>query len=86
MSTPERLAARLEQLLAAEQREKRLVGIAAAVLRDGELIWESAAGMADVEGGVEATPDTQFRCGSITRRTLGQSGGAGVVAAVNSRA
>lgn len=67
MSTPERLAAKLEQLLAAEQHEKRLPSIAAAVLRDGEMIWESAAGLADVEGSVEATPDTQFRCGSITK-------------------
>jgi CubicO group peptidase (beta-lactamase class C family) len=67
VSTPERLVARLERLLAAEQHEKRLPSIAAAVLRDGELIWESAIGMGDVEGGVEATPDTQFRCGSITK-------------------
>jgi CubicO group peptidase (beta-lactamase class C family) len=41
--------------------------IAAAVLRDGELIWETAVGVADVEAGVEATPDTQYRIGSITK-------------------
>ena len=67
MSTPDRLTAKLEQLLAADQRERRLPAIAAAVLRDGELIWESAIGAADVEAGIDATPDTQFRCGSITK-------------------
>jgi CubicO group peptidase (beta-lactamase class C family) len=67
VSTPERLSAKLDRLLAAEQRDKRLPSIAAAVARDGEVIWESAVGMADVEAGVEATPDTQYRIGSITK-------------------
>ena len=67
MSTPDRLSAKLDRLLAAEQRDKRLPSIAAAVARDGEVIWESAVGMADVEAGAEATPDTQYRVGSITK-------------------
>jgi CubicO group peptidase (beta-lactamase class C family) len=67
VSTPERLSAKLEQLLAAEQRTNRAPSIAAAVLRDGEVIWESAVGIADVGTGVEATPDTQYRVGSITK-------------------
>ena len=65
--TPERLSARLEQLVRREQREKRMPSIAAAVLRDGELVWETAVGVADVETGAEATPDTQYRIGSITK-------------------
>jgi CubicO group peptidase (beta-lactamase class C family) len=64
---PERLVARLEQLVRREQREKRMPSIAAAVHRDGEPIWETAVGLADVERGVEATPDTQYRIGSITK-------------------
>jgi CubicO group peptidase (beta-lactamase class C family) len=64
---PERLTARLEQLVRREQREKRLPSMSAAVLRDGELIWDGAVGVADVEGGREATPDTQYRIGSITK-------------------
>ena len=67
MSTPERLAAKLERLVATEQREKRLPSLAAAVLRDGELVWETAVGVADVESALEATPDTQYRIGSITK-------------------
>ncbi len=67
MSTPEKLAATLDQLVGVEQRDKRLASLSAAVLRDGELIWEKAVGAADVEGKVEATPDTQYRVGSITK-------------------
>ena len=65
--TPERLAARLERLVREAQREKRAPSIGAAVLRDGELIWETAVGVADVETDLEATPDTQYRIGSITK-------------------
>jgi CubicO group peptidase (beta-lactamase class C family) len=67
VSTPERLAAKLEQVVRREQREKRLPSLAAAVLRDGELVWETAVGVADAESGLEATPDTQYRVGSITK-------------------
>jgi CubicO group peptidase (beta-lactamase class C family) len=41
--------------------------LAAAVLRDGELAWETAVGVADAESGLEATPNTQYRIGSITK-------------------
>jgi CubicO group peptidase (beta-lactamase class C family) len=67
VSTPERLSAKLDRLLAKEQRDKRVPSVAAAVARDGEIVWESAVGMADVEAGTEATPDTQYRVGSITK-------------------
>jgi len=67
VSTPERLSGRLERLVRVEQREKRLPSLAAAVLRDGELVWEAAVGVADAESGLEATPDTQYRVGSITK-------------------
>ncbi len=60
MSLPESLAAHLELLVAREQREKRLPSIAAAVLRDGETVWTTAVGE-------DATPDTQYRLGSITK-------------------
>src|SRR5437868_4957445 len=67
MSTPERLAAKLERLVATAQREKRMPSLAAAVLRDGELVWETAVGVADVDSALEATPDTQYRVGSIPK-------------------
>jgi CubicO group peptidase (beta-lactamase class C family) len=67
VSTPETLAAKLEQLVRLEQREKRMPSLSAAILRDGELVWETALGLADVESDLEATPDTQYRIGSITK-------------------
>ena len=67
MSTPETLAAKLDQLVRRDQREKRMPSIVATVLRDGELAWEAAVGVADVESSLEATPDTQYRVGSITK-------------------
>jgi CubicO group peptidase (beta-lactamase class C family) len=60
MPTPETLAAELARLVAREQRDKRLPSISAAVLRDGEAVWETAVGE-------DATPDTQYRLGSITK-------------------
>src|SRR5579871_2708015 len=67
VSVLEQLAAKLDQLTGVEQRDKRYPSLAAAVMRDGELIWEKAVGAADVEGATAATPDTQYRLGSITK-------------------
>jgi CubicO group peptidase (beta-lactamase class C family) len=67
MSTPETLAAELARLVAGEQRKSRLPSVAAAVLRDGEIVWENALGVADVETERAATTDTQYRLGSITK-------------------
>jgi CubicO group peptidase (beta-lactamase class C family) len=63
---PEGLFPRFERLLRARQAE-RLPSLAAAVVRGGETVWSGAVGTADYESGVEATPDTQYRTGSITK-------------------
>ncbi len=67
MSLPESLAAELERLVRREQVDKRLPSLAAAVLRDGETVWETAVGAADAGERRPATPDTQYRVGSITK-------------------
>jgi CubicO group peptidase (beta-lactamase class C family) len=67
VSPPEALTAALERLVRREQHDKRLPSITAAVLRDGETVWETAVGTADVAASSEATPDTQYRVGSITK-------------------
>ncbi len=41
--------------------------VSAAVFRDGEVLWRSALGLADVESGEPATPDHAYRIGSITK-------------------
>jgi CubicO group peptidase (beta-lactamase class C family) len=63
---PEALVPRLERGLRARQAE-RLPSIAAGVVRDGDTVWSGAVGLADLEANVEATPETQYRVGSITK-------------------
>lgn len=51
--------AALETHLAAEQADHRLPSVVAGLVRDGELVWSSAAG--------DGSTDHQYRCGSITK-------------------
>jgi CubicO group peptidase (beta-lactamase class C family) len=67
LPAPEGLAAELRAILAGAQSEKRAPSIAAAVLRDGEVVWEDAVGLAEAERGEQATADHQYRIGSITK-------------------
>src|SRR3954465_7332294 len=67
MSAPELLSAELARLVAQEQRTSRLPSVAAAVLRDREIGWETAGGGGDRPEQREATTDTQYRLGSITK-------------------
>ena len=41
--------------------------VSAAVFRGDEVVWQQALGDADVEEGEEATTETQYRIGSITK-------------------
>jgi CubicO group peptidase (beta-lactamase class C family) len=44
-----------------------LPSVSAAAVRDGEIVWSRAVGLADVENGEEATPDHQYRIASVTK-------------------
>jgi CubicO group peptidase (beta-lactamase class C family) len=63
----EELARALAARLVSAQANSRLPSVNAAVFRDGEVIWSQALGLADVDAAVGATPDTQYRVGSITK-------------------
>jgi CubicO group peptidase (beta-lactamase class C family) len=67
VSAPEPLRQDLSAKLAAAQAEQRLPSVSAVVFRDGENVWQEALGRADAEAGREATPETQYRIGSITK-------------------
>ncbi|HWL33743.1 MAG TPA: serine hydrolase domain-containing protein [Gaiellaceae bacterium] len=67
MSAPDLLREDFERRLAAAQAEERMPSVSASVFRDGEVLWERALGHADVEAKQEATPQTQYRIGSITK-------------------
>ena len=61
MSSPERLS----RLLRQRQADLRLPSVSGAATVRGELVWREAVGVADA--GTEATRDTQYRIGSITK-------------------
>src|ERR671910_859387 len=67
VSGPDALREELDGKLAAAQAEERLPSVSAVVFRGGDVLWQSALGLADVAGGHEATPETQYRIGSITK-------------------
>ena len=67
MPAPESLTAALERQIRVAQAEKRLPSVTAAAVRDGDVIWADAVGVADVESGEDATPDHQYRIASITK-------------------
>jgi CubicO group peptidase (beta-lactamase class C family) len=66
VSAPEGLRRDLDRILG-EAQAARLPSVAAAVVRRGELVWSGAVGVADAEAEREATPETQYRIGSITK-------------------
>jgi CubicO group peptidase (beta-lactamase class C family) len=66
-AAPEALARELSSRLRRFQRQRRIPGVSAAVARRGTILWEEAIGLADVAAGMEVTPDTQYRVGSITK-------------------
>ncbi|HEX7310813.1 MAG TPA: serine hydrolase domain-containing protein [Gaiellaceae bacterium] len=67
MPPPSELATELRAIVAKTQAERRAASIAAAVVRGGEVVWADAVGLADAEQSVDATPDHQYRVGSITK-------------------
>jgi CubicO group peptidase (beta-lactamase class C family) len=66
VSAPSELTRALDRLLA-ERQADRLPSVAAAVVRKGEPVWSGAVGSASYEDGRDATPETQYRIGSITK-------------------
>jgi CubicO group peptidase (beta-lactamase class C family) len=57
----------LGRLVRAAQSEQRLPGVSATVVVRGEAVLELAVGVADAGSGREATPDVQYRIGSVTK-------------------
>ena len=67
MPASDELAGRLRAILAQAQADNRLPSAAGAVLREGEVFWADAVGLADAEADEAATPEHQYRIGSITK-------------------
>jgi CubicO group peptidase (beta-lactamase class C family) len=67
LPAPDELSAELRAIVAKTQSERRVPSIAAAVVRGGEVVWADAVGLADAEHDEPATPEHQYRVGSITK-------------------
>jgi CubicO group peptidase (beta-lactamase class C family) len=67
LSAPDALAQELRRLVRGAQLEDRWPSVSAAVVRGKDVVWAEAVGLADVEGQRQATTDTQYRVGSITK-------------------
>src|SRR4051794_10834359 len=67
LPAPSELAAELRAIVTTTQAERRVASITAAVVRGGDVRWTDAVGLADAEQAVDATPDHQYRVGSITK-------------------
>jgi len=67
VSAPDALREELDRKLAAAQAQERLPSVSAVVFRGSDVLWQSALGLGDVASGHEATPETQYRIGSITK-------------------
>jgi len=68
VSAPEAaLRAELDRLAATAQAAERQPSLSACVFRDGVPVWTHAVGIADVDTAADASPDSQYRIGSITK-------------------
>lgn len=61
------LAKRVDAVVDSAIADNRLVGTVVLVLRDGQLVYHRAAGLADREAGRPMTEDTIFRLASVTK-------------------
>lgn len=57
----------LEKFIFAKMSESKLPGLSAAVVVDGEIVWERAFGFRDISAGLTATPRTLYGIGSVTK-------------------
>jgi CubicO group peptidase (beta-lactamase class C family) len=59
--------AKIENAISKFMTESQTPGVSAAVVEDGELVWSSGFGMADLENSVPATSNTLYRLASISK-------------------
>lgn len=57
----------IEHYLEALRQQAGIPGLSAAVVQDGELVWERGFGFEDVEARIRATPDTPYHAGGLSQ-------------------
>jgi CubicO group peptidase (beta-lactamase class C family) len=58
------LPAALDQIASSELSRQNIPGVAAAVVKDNQVVWATGLGVASLESKIPVTPDTLFRLGS----------------------
>ncbi len=58
------LVVALDQIASSELSRQKIPGVAAVVVKDGQVIWAEGVGVASLETKAPVTPDTLFRIGS----------------------
>ena len=59
--------AELSRWLAQRQQDSGVVGVSAALVVDGKVVWKQGFGYADRNAGIAMTPGTQVGIGSVTK-------------------
>jgi CubicO group peptidase (beta-lactamase class C family) len=67
MSEIENVRTEIDAVIARALSENRIVGTVVLIARDGEVVYQQAAGLADREAGAEMRVDTLFRLASVTK-------------------
>jgi len=58
------LPAALDQIAGSELSRQKIPGVAAVVVKNGQVVWSTGLGVASLESKTPVTPDTLFRLGS----------------------
>lgn len=64
----ESFTAKVDEYLKAEMQKQRIPGLAAAILKDGQIIYAKGHGLANVEHQVPVKPETIFQSGSMGKQ------------------
>ena len=69
-STPKRdqLSAQVDAAVRRQMKEEQIPGIGLAVVRDGKIVKVKGYGLANIEVGMQASPETIFEIGSVTKQ------------------
>src|SRR5689334_9924969 len=59
---------KVDEYVQAEMRKEKIPGLSIAVVRNGEVVKAKGYGLANVELGVPATPDTVYQIGSVGKQ------------------
>jgi len=61
------LNSELDSAILAEMNKYNIIGISAAFVKDGKVVWSNGYGWSDLERNKQATPDTIYRLASVSK-------------------